>query len=42
MYLNSKKGKNYYMTVKVDMTKAYDKVEWDVLIRLLRAHSFDN
>lgn len=41
-YLNSKKGKNCYMAVKVDMTKVYDKVEWNILVELLHTHGFDD
>ncbi|KAK4389690.1 hypothetical protein Sango_2306000 [Sesamum angolense] len=27
-YLHRKKGKNRFMTIKIDLTKAYDPVEW--------------
>lgn len=31
-YLNSRRGKLGYVAIKVDMTKAYDMVEWDALV----------
>lgn len=41
-YLNSKKGRKCYMVIKVDMVKAYDKVEWDPLIAILEGHGFES
>lgn len=39
-YLNSKKGKAGFMAIKIDLAKAYDKVEWSVLTNLLTCFDF--
>lgn len=41
-YLNAKKGKKSFMAIEVDMAKAYDMVEWDVLKRVLQTHGFQD
>ena len=37
----NKRGKRYEMAVKVDMNKAYDRVEWDFLITVMRKIGFE-
>lgn len=41
-YMNSKKEKNGFMAIKVDMAKAYDRVEWHILGTIIAAHDFSN
>ncbi|XP_021727191.1 uncharacterized protein LOC110694325 [Chenopodium quinoa] len=39
--INSKKGSNF-TAVKIDMSKAYDRVDWLFFLKVLRAYGFSN
>lgn len=38
---NRKQGKNFELTLKVDMNKVYDKVEWDFLGFVMKKMGFN-
>lgn len=39
-YLNREKGKTGFLAIKVNMAKAYDLVEWNILKTIILAHGF--
>lgn len=39
-HINRKKGSLHLMVVKIDLAKAYDKVEWAVLKQIMQLHGF--
>lgn len=41
MFMKTNKNEDYYMTLKLDMSKTYDKVEWKFLEKLLEKMEFN-
>lgn len=40
--MKNKKGKTSWMALKIDMEKAYDKLEWGFLEKVLQCFGFPN
>uniref|UniRef100_A0A803QLK0 Reverse transcriptase domain-containing protein n=1 Tax=Cannabis sativa TaxID=3483 RepID=A0A803QLK0_CANSA len=40
--INTKKGKGGLMAIKLDMHKAFDRIEWGFLEKVLRCNGFDS
>lgn len=41
-YMNHKKGREDWMTIKADMEKAYDRVEWSFVLKVLEKFGFSS
>lgn len=41
-YMNGKKGKSEFIAIKIDLAKAYDRVEWGTLNVIMRNIGFDD
>lgn len=40
-FMKKKKGVKGYVGIKIDLHKAYDRVDWHVLLRMLDAFNFN-
>lgn len=40
-FMNERRGTRGYMALKIDMAKAYDKVDWGILGTILQLHEVD-
>lgn len=40
--MKKKKGATGFVGIKIDLHKAYDRVDWNVLLCVLEAFGFDN
>lgn len=41
-FLNKKKGRLGYMAITLDLAKAYDRIEWGVLIHIISKFGFSS
>lgn len=41
-YLNTKKGKHGYLAIKIDLAKAFDRVEWQILATIFQQFGFQD
>lgn len=40
-FLKRDKSSNHHMAIKIDMSKAYDRVEWDMIISMMKRVGFN-
>lgn len=40
-FLSYHKGKRHYVAIKIDMEKAFDLIEWSLLLRIMKCIGFE-